>query len=75
MGRGVGLALVGVTLGVGGAWMLSRYLETLLYGVSPGDPMAFSGAAALLILISVAACYGPARRATAIDPNVALREE
>ncbi|HXJ38568.1 MAG TPA: FtsX-like permease family protein, partial [Bryobacteraceae bacterium] len=75
MGRGVGLALVGVTLGVGGAWMLSRYLETLLYGVSPGDPVAFSGAAALLILISVAACYGPARRATAIDPNVALREE
>jgi ABC-type antimicrobial peptide transport system permease subunit len=74
MRRGVLLAVSGVALGVAGAWTLSRYLESLLFGVSPRDPLVFAAAAAVLILIATSACYGPARRATSVDPNIALRE-
>ena len=66
---------VGIVIGLASAAMLSRYLEGLLFGVSPLDPMTFAAAAALFALVAVVAAYGPARRATGIDPLVALRAE
>jgi ABC-type antimicrobial peptide transport system permease subunit len=66
----VGLAVGGaVALGVG------RYIESLLYQVSPRDPMAFTVSAAVLLIVSVAACLIPARRATRVNPIDALRFE
>jgi ABC-type antimicrobial peptide transport system permease subunit len=55
--------------------MLSRYLEGLLFGVRPLDPLTFVAAAALFVLVALVAAYGPARRATGVDPLVALRAE
>jgi predicted permease len=69
------LTVAGIVIGLAGAAMLSRYLEGLLFGVSPLDPMTFAAAAALFALAALAAAYGPARRATAVDPLVALRAE
>ncbi|HEU4691659.1 MAG TPA: ABC transporter permease, partial [Vicinamibacterales bacterium] len=69
------LTVVGIVIGLAGAAMLSHYLEALLFGVSPLDPMTFAAAAALFALAALAAAYGPARRATAVDPLVALRAE
>jgi putative ABC transport system permease protein len=69
------LTVVGVVIGLTGAAMLSRYLEGLLFGVSPIDPMTFAAAAALFALAALAAAYGPTRRATGVDPLVALRAE
>ena len=75
MGRGLRLILAGVALGLAGAWGLSRYVESLLFGVTPRDAEAFLLAPLLLLLIALFACYIPARRAAKIDPNVALRQE
>ena len=69
------LTVAGIVIGLVGAAMLSRYLEGLLFGVSPLDPMTFAAAAALFALVALVAAYGPARRATAIDPLIALRAE
>jgi predicted permease len=69
------LTVVGVGIGLAGAAILSRYLETLLFGVTPLDPMTFAAAAALLMVAALAAAYGPTRRATGVDPLVALRTE
>jgi putative ABC transport system permease protein len=73
--RGMALALAGSVIGVLGGLILSRLMATLLYGVQPSDPLTFSGAAALLIMVALAACYVPARHATRVDPVVALRYE
>jgi putative ABC transport system permease protein len=73
--QGIALASAGVVLGTGGALFLSRYLETLLFGLEPTDPVTFAGVAALLATVALAACYLPARRAARIDPLVALRYE
>jgi len=69
------LTVVGIVLGLSGAAMLSRYLEGLLFGVTPLDPVTFAGAAVVFTLVALVAAVGPTRRATGVDPLVALRTE
>jgi len=73
--EGLVLTAVGVAIGLGGALFASRLLRTLLFEVSPTDPLALAGGAVLLGLVAMVACVVPARRATRVDPMVALREE
>ena len=73
--RGAGLALVGLLLGTAASLLLTRYMSSLLFGVSPTDVGTFVGVAALLAGTSLAASYVPARRAARVDPTVTLRQE
>jgi putative ABC transport system permease protein len=73
--QGMGLAIVGVVLGVLGAFTLTHAVKTLLFGVTPTDPVTFVGVAAVLSAAAFAACYIPARRASQVDPLRALRTE
>jgi putative ABC transport system permease protein len=75
VGQGMKLTLLGVGLGLASAVLLSRWLEALLFGVSALDPLTFVVIAAVLLLIALLACYLPARRATKVDPLIALRAE
>jgi len=75
VGRGSRLAAVGVGIGLVVALGATRLLRGLLYGVQPTDPLTFAGVAALLIVVAVIACAVPARRATRVDPMIALRGE
>jgi predicted permease len=75
MRQGIALALVGALAGVGAALGVTRFLGSMLYGVKPGDPLTLIAAASLLTLVALAACYIPSRRATRVDPLVALRYE
>ena len=73
--EGMTQALIGVVIGVAGAAWLTRTMTTLLFGVSPGDPLTLATVAALLLATAAIACYVPARRATRVDPLIVLRTE
>ena len=75
LGQGVRLTAVGIVLGLLGAVAFTRVLESLLYGVSARDPFTFAAIAALLALVALAATWLPARRASRVDPMVAIRNE
>jgi hypothetical protein len=75
IGRGLKLTVAGTALGVAGALGLTRYLESLLYGVKPHDPTTLAIGGTLLILTAVAAAWLPARKATGQDATTTLRAE
>jgi len=67
--------LIGLALGLVGVIALSRVMVGMLYGVSPTDPLTFAGVSIVLLIVALLACLIPARRATRVDPIVALRSE
>jgi len=79
--QGMALTIIGVALGLAGAYVLTKYLESwmqlskMLYGVKPTDPMTYGVIAVLLTVVALIACYIPARRATKVDPMIALKCE
>ncbi len=75
LGEGMSVILIGLVIGLAGSLALTRFLSSLLVGVTPTDPLTFAGVALLLALIAFAACYIPARRAVLVDPMLALRYE
>jgi putative ABC transport system permease protein len=75
VGKGLALALVGVALGLGASFALTRLMKDFLFGVEPADPLTFGLVALSLTVVALAACYVPARQATKVDPMVALRRE
>jgi putative ABC transport system permease protein len=73
--QGLQITFIGVVIGLLGAFALTRLMVGLLFGVSPIDPITFISVSMLLIIISSIACSVPARRATKVDPIIALRHE
>jgi ABC-type antimicrobial peptide transport system permease subunit len=75
LGEGGKLAVIGVAVGVVASYLVTQFLRTLLYGITPTDPLTFATVALLLLLTALLACYFPARRAAHVDPVIALRSE
>jgi putative ABC transport system permease protein len=73
--NGMKLVIIGVVIGLAGAFALTRLMTTLLFGVTPTDGMTIGVVSAVLILVALLACFIPARRATKVDPLEALRYE
>jgi len=73
--QGLKLAVIGVALGLGAAWVMTRWMVSLLFDVRPQDPLTFGAIAVALLFIALVACWIPARRATKVDPMTALRHE
>jgi len=69
------LALLGVGIGLVGSFLLTRFLNKMLFGITPTDPFTFALVSTVLIFVALLASYIPARRATRVDPLVALRQE
>jgi predicted permease len=75
LSHGARMALIGIAIGIAVSLGLTQLMASMLYGVSPTDPLTFAGVAVILTLVALAACYIPARRAMHVDPTVALRHE
>jgi len=75
LGHGLWTISIGLVVGIAGSLILTRTMESLLFGVSAADPVTFAGVAVLLAAVALLACYIPARRAMKVDPMVALRYE
>jgi putative ABC transport system permease protein len=75
LGQGMKLALIGVVLGLGFAFALTRLMETMLFGVEPTDKLTFAAISIMLITVALLACYLPGRRATKVEPTISLRYE
>ncbi len=75
LGQGLRPILIGAGVGMAGALALARTVESLLFGVTATDPLTLGGVTLLLVGAALLACYVPARRATKVDPMVALRQE
>jgi len=73
LGRGMAIVSIGIALGIGAALVLTRLLSSMLFGVRPDDPLTYALIVPLLGIVVLAACYIPARRATRVEPMVALR--
>jgi len=73
--RGITLTLIGVAFGVVATLGVTRLISSMIFGVSPYDPLTFVAVAAILSIVALLACYIPARRAMKVDPMVALRYE
>ncbi len=73
--RALRLLATGIALGIPIAWAASRSVQSMLFGLTPTDPSVIAGATVLLLLAAMAAAYIPARRATRVEPMVALRHE
>jgi ABC-type antimicrobial peptide transport system permease subunit len=69
------LALIGAAIGIAAAVGVTRFMASMLFGIKATDPATFIGVAIMLIVVALAACYIPARRAMKVDPMVALRYE
>jgi putative ABC transport system permease protein len=74
-GQGFVLLAIGTAIGLAGAFALTRLMHSLLFEITPTDPLTYSAVVVLLAVVALFACYIPARRATRVDPLVALRYE